>query len=159
MTDFPTLWYSLTSEILSFHIIAAWRTYEGEPFLVGHYREYLTSGDWWLHNLSFNWKGDMIYQMFSRNIRSRRHRNSQLMLIVSVLNTLLTCLWKLEIAVPPATLLRPSPVLAVVVVVKFFSLHLLLLLLLLLLLIELLLLIKLLSLADGKKQVFVQNIP
>ena len=156
MTDFPTLWYSLTSEILSFHIIEAWRTHGAEPFLLGHYREYLTSGDWWLHNWSFNWKGDMIYQMFSRNIRSRRHRNTQLMLIISVLHTLLTCLWKLEIAVPPATFLRPSPVLAVVVVVKFFSLHLLL---LLLLLIELLLLIKLLSLTDGKKQVFVQNIP
>ena len=69
---------------------------------------------------------------------------------------------KVEIAVPPVTLRRPSPVLAVVVVVKFFSLHLLLLLLLLLLLfllIELVILIKLLSETDGKKQVFVQNIP
>ena len=66
---------------------------------------------------------------------------------------------KVEIAVPPVTLRRPSPVLAVVVVVKFFSLHLLLLLLLLFLLIELVILIKLLSETDGKKQVFVQNIP
>ena len=79
------------NEILSFHIIEARRTYGTEPFLIGHYREYLTLGDWWLHNLSFNWKGDMFYQMFSRNSRDRRHRNTQLMLIISVLHTLLTC--------------------------------------------------------------------
>ena len=58
--------------------------------------------------------------MFPRNSRGRRHRNTQLMLIIFVLHTLLTCLWKLEIAIPPATLRRPSPVLAVVVEVKVF---------------------------------------
>ena len=75
-----------------------------------------------------------MYEMFPRNSRGRRHRNTQLMLIITLLHTLLTCLRKLEITIPLATR-RPSPVLAVVVVLKFFfSLHLLLLLLLLLLL-------------------------
>ena len=61
----------------------------------------------------------MIYQMFPRNSRGRRHRDTQLMLIITLLHTLLTCLRKLEITIPPATL-RPSLVLAVVVVLKFF---------------------------------------
>ena len=59
---------------------------------------------------------------------------------------------KLEITIPPATR-HPSPVLAVVVVLKFFSIHLLLLLLLLLLFINLLLSIKLLSVTDGNFKV------
>ena len=61
----------------------------------------------------------MMYEMFPRNSRGRRHRNTQLMLIITLLHTLLTCLRKLEITIPPATR-RPWPVLAVVVVLKFF---------------------------------------